>query len=131
MTRLGMHFLVSVLALAFAAIGCTGSSSGRTEPADLRSLVGQAVHLEGRFAGPGKLADLIIVPGGAIYLTGIVDNGGAKIEYGDTIVAEGVLGYQHYPHAPTSQEEVQVAPPPDHFYILNAKVRVVHPAGGT
>lgn len=124
------HFLGLTLML-LAIAGSPSSTKPTSNPSDFQSLVGHRVHLEGRFGGPGKLADYVTVPGGQIYLTGRVDSGGREIEYGTTISVDGILGYRSYPPSTQPEGETPVARPPDHFYIDNAKVRVLRRPGGT
>lgn len=119
-----------LLALVVIASGCQNGGSSAASPADLRALVGHRVHLQGRFGGPGKLADYVTVPGGQIYLfdPAVVDE--AKPQYGNIIAVEGLLSYRSYPPSTEPESGVQVARPPDHYLIERAKVRVVHPPGG-
>jgi hypothetical protein len=127
-----MRRLQTVFVMIISLAGCHSRTARTARPSDLRPLVGHEVHLEGRFDGPGKLADYIVVPGGEIYLFEPIESGGRKLAYGSTIAVEGVLGYRSYP--PTTQPEGGVpwpARPEDHYFINNAKVRVLRPPGGT
>jgi hypothetical protein len=102
--------------------------SPQTPQNDLHSQIGQMVHLEGEFNGPGKEADYILVVGkDGIYLPRI-DSGGAAIPYGSWVSADGVLQFQKFP--PASQPAgsaplIQI--PPDYFFIENAKIHLIRP----
>jgi hypothetical protein len=104
------------------------TSAPATQPTDLRGLVGQRVRLEGRFDGPGKLADYVVVPGGHFYLMGKTDTGGRDVGYGSTVAVEGVLQYQEYPPPRQPDGELPQARPPDHFYMMDAKVTILRRA---
>ena len=110
---------------------CAQSTSAPvTQPTDLHGLVGQRVCLEGRFDGPGKLADYVVVHGGYFYfyLMGKTDTGGRDVGYGSTVAVEGVLRYQTYPPATQPDGELPQARPPDHFYMVDAKVTILRRA---
>jgi hypothetical protein len=94
---------------------------------DFHSQIGQMVHLEGEFNGPGKEADYILVGKDEIYLPRI-DSGGATIPYGSWVSADGVLQFQKFSSAtqPTDlSPPIQI--PPDYFFIENAKIHLVRP----
>lgn len=100
-------------------------------PPGLQTRVGQHVKLEGRFKGPGKLADYVAAAGEAIYLTGTPDLGSSQIAYGATVTVEGTLGYRSYPPStqPADQNPIAAKPAraPDHYFIEAAKVRLLRP----
>jgi len=101
-------------------------------PSDLSSLVGKHVRLEGRFGGPGKLADYVVVPGGQVYLFGKV-TGEVEHAYGSTVSIEGVLGYHSYSPSPSTEDgskAIVAAQPPDHYYIENPNVHTIAPPAG-
>lgn len=86
----------------------------------LASKVGQEVTLRGRFAGPGKIADLIVVDGEAVYLTDGFSPGKIVIEYGKEIVVRGTLQHSMPPansHFPDSFQQS-----PDYYFIEDAQL---------
>lgn len=116
--RAAPHLLLIVAAL-FS--GCQHVSR-----LDLQSLVGRQVHLEGRFGGPGKLADYVTVPSGQVYLFEPIDSAGQQLEYGYTVAVEGVLDYRSYPPARQKEGESIAAPAPNHYFFIDEpRVRIL------
>lgn len=113
--------LTSVAAL-LCGVGCNNSRPATAGRADLPALVGHQVHLEGRFGGPGKLADFVEVSGKPIYLTGAINLDGDRPKYGSIITVDGTLGHHDVAHAP---QELHASSIPDHYFVNNAKVHVL------
>jgi len=80
------------------------------------------VHFEGRFSGPGKLADFVELSGKPIYLTVEIDSHGGRPKYGSIITVEGTLGHHDVAQAP---QELHASSIPDHYFVNNAKVHVL------
>jgi hypothetical protein len=122
------------------AMFIAGCSSVRTidSSSDLHALVGQYVRCEGRFDGPGKEADFVVIsdraafPNGEVYLTGNPDFGGREISYGSIVTIEGELMF--YQDSKPNPEEKKSGHPlqqtaGDFFFIGNAKVSLIRPPG--
>ena len=116
---------VAIVAILFSVWGCHRPMNQPTGPDELQSLIGRNVHLKGRFGGPGKLADYVVVTGEEIYLMGIIDSGGRRLQYGSIVTVDGVLGYRSYPSIAPADVNPLAARPLDHFYIENPKVCVL------
>jgi hypothetical protein len=121
--------IITVVALI---AGCRKATNSTRTPSDLQSLVGHQVRLEGRFGGPGKLADYITVGGEQIYLMKEPPSGriARDIAYGSTIGVEGVLSFWSSPPLTEEEKEQYERGPgeariPDHFYIDNVKVHLI------
>jgi hypothetical protein len=110
------------MTLVLAIIAACHSSQSKRSFTDLSERIGQRVHLEGRFGGPGKLADYAMVDDQQAYLTGDVDL--HDIAYGSPIAVDGVLGFRKIPSGTNADASRPVGRPPDHFYYIeNATVR--------
>jgi hypothetical protein len=88
------------------------------------------VHFEGKFGGPGKISDYVMLQAGTVYLTGVLDTGDHGIPlYGSSISVEGVLNY--VPLASSSPNDTAsppyAAPMTNYYYIDAAKVRFLPP----
>jgi hypothetical protein len=126
-----------LLAVVFLAVGLVvaGCSSVRTigPSSNLHSLVGHSVRFEGRFDGPGKEADYVVIsdqavfPNGVIYLIGKPDFGGREVSYGSTITVEGKLRYaiEDEPRPEEKKNEDSIQHAGNFFFIENAKVRLI------
>ena len=116
---------VALVAVLYSVLGCNSPMNQQANPDELQSLIGRNVHLEGRFGGPGKLADYVVVTGEEIYLMGTIDSGGLRLHYGNIVTVDGVLGYRSYPSIAPADVNPLAARPLDHFYIENPKVCVL------
>jgi hypothetical protein len=87
----------------------------------LASKVGKMVTLEGRFDGPGKIADYIIVGDEEVYLTGNSKPDGNAMHYGTDVIVKGKL--QRYV---PPKNEPRIAGQPaailgEHYFIESAE----------
>jgi len=106
-------------ALAMSAVvGCHSPASQPASTPTLEVQTGHAVHFEGKFQGPGKLADYIRVDNHAIYLID-PEFGGQDITYDSAVAVDGVL--LHSPGYSSGRNDEQGTPP--YFYINGAHVR--------
>jgi hypothetical protein len=89
----------------------------------LASKVGKIVTLEGRFDGPGKIADYIIARGEEVYLTGNSKPDPNSTPYGTEVIVKGKL--QHYvppkDNAPSTVGGRPFAKPGEHYFIESAE----------
>jgi hypothetical protein len=115
------------LALVMVA-GCFGPVRPRATPTApetstvaLALRIGQEVTLHGRFDGPGKLADFIVLADGqAVYLMGDNAPHPSTTAYGVEIAVRGTL--RHYVPPPDSQLPDSVAQLPEHYFIESTHV---------
>ncbi len=88
----------------------------------LASKVGRIVTLEGRFDGPGKIADYIVVDDDEVYLTGNSRLDSNSVRFGTEVIVKGKL--QHYVppkvDAPPTVGGQTVAIVGEHYFIESA-----------
>lgn len=87
---IGVGFLLMLSVSAVYAIIRQQSNN----VAALTSNVGKIVTLQGRFDGPGKLADYIVVDNVEVYLKGSSKPNADSVKYGTEVIVKGKL--QHY-----------------------------------
>lgn len=120
----GRRTLLGLFLLAGCSTSNTLSQAPEPTAASLVSKVGQEVTLRGRFDGPGKVADYIVIANGEhVYLTGESQPDPNSTKYGTEVVIRGKL--QHYIPppadftAPVPDEPIR-AIPGEHYFIDSA-----------
>jgi hypothetical protein len=115
---------VSLLLMLSVSSAYVTTSQQNNNVTRLARDVGKIVTLQGRFDGPGKLADYIVVDNVGVYLMGNSKPSARSVKYGTEVIVKGKL--QHYvpPKAdsPPTVDGQSVAIVGEHYFIESAEL---------
>jgi hypothetical protein len=116
--------IVKQLALsALLLVGCA-TAPPVSSTSLLAPRIDQYVELTGRFGGPGKIADFVVVDGEPVYLPHLPQEPPPP-PYGTAVMVKGVLRYYTPPPEPCDNKaKCRYAIVPAHYFIDGAALEI-------